>query len=256
MPRNLHFEKHGNGHQELIICNGLSQSTSNWRGITRHNAHFDWTLFDARGMGKSPPGPRPYSLDDHVEDLLHVMEETQARAPFLLGFSHGARVALRAAATQAGRFSGLILVSCASRRTEQRRAFLESWQQSLKMGGVRAMAWASLPNIVGPKILQKFADFEFLINGTVARNSEEGLEAMLEGMAGYPEQEQDAIRVSLPTLVLRGTEDNLVSYRDQKELCNWIHGAQARVFKDCGHTLPLEEPELFIKEIADFIDSI
>lgn len=161
MSSPIHFETHGEGSQEIVICNGLSQSTANWRGIARQNPHYRWILFDARGHGRSLVRKRPYQLDDHVEDLHSVLNNTNARNPVLMGFSHGARVALRAAAIHPEWFSGLVLVSCGSEMTPKRRAYIQSWEKSLELGGLEGLAWTTMPTIVGAKILEKFNDFSF-----------------------------------------------------------------------------------------------
>ncbi len=249
--KRIHFETFGEG-PEIVICNGLSQSTANWRGIARQNPGFRWILFDARGCGKSPIGARPYRLEDHVDDLLYVLDHSGATRPLLLGFSHGGRVATQACARFPERFLGLVLVSVGASQTVRRRAHVAAWRRTLELGGVRAMAWASLPNIVGRKLLERFGDWELLVNGTVTRNNQEGLEAMFEGMAQYPALEQDARQVRLPTLVLYGAEDPLVDQQDCEELCSWT-GASAMCFAECGHTLPLEEPSQFMDVIAGFL---
>jgi len=255
MTMPIHFETYGKGTHDIVVCNGLSQSTANWRGIARHFPQFRWILFDARGHGKSLVRKRPYCLDDHVEDLHFVLNHVELQGkPLVMGFSHGARVALRAAANHANWFSGLVLVSCGSVMNARRRAFVNSWEQCLKIGGVRAMAWASLPSIVGNKILEKFPDLEFLIRGSVSRNHEEGLLAMFEGMATYPPPKEDAVRVTLPTLILHGGEDPLVLENDVHNFTNWIEGSTARTFHDCGHTLPLEEPGRFMEAIEHFMN--
>lgn len=251
MHQPVYFETVGSG-PDIVICNGLSQSTANWRGIARQNQHYRWILFDARGCGKSSLGPRPYRLDDHVDDLLWVLEQTQAQRPLILGFSHGGRVATQACARCPEHFLGLILISVGASLTVRRRAHIMAWQRTLEVGGLRAMAWASLPNIVGRKLLERFSDWELLVNGTVTRNSQEGLEAMFEGMYGYPPLEEAARKVQVPTLVLHGDEDPLVNQDDSDELVAWTHGRNL-VFEACGHTLPLEEPQRFVEVIADFL---
>ncbi len=251
MVKRVHFESFGEG-PEIVICNGLSQSTANWRGIARQNPGYRWLLFDARGCGKSPLGPRPYRLEDHVDDLLWVLDQCAAKQPLLLGFSHGGRVATQACARFPERFSGLVLVSVGAAQTVRRRAHITAWRRTLELGGLRAMAWSTLPTIVGRKLLERFGDWELLVNGTVTRNSQEGLEAMFEGMSSYPPLEQDARQVKLPTLVVYGNEDPLVDQHDCDLLCAWT-GGSAMVFDACGHTLPLEEPDQFIQVIADFL---
>jgi len=250
----IHYESHGEG-PTVVICNGLSQSTANWRGIARQNAHLRWVLFDARGCGKSPLGQRPYSLDDHVDDLSYVLDEVDAESPVVLGFSHGGRVATRAVAREPERYSGLVLTSVSSLLTTRRKAHVMAWHRTLQIGGLKAMAWATLPNIVGRKILDKFSDWELLVNGTANRNSEEGLLAMFEGMANYGPMEEDARQIQIPTLILQGGEDPLLTPHDEANLAQWT-GGRVEHYEDCGHTLPLEEPTRFVASLNRFIGQI
>lgn len=255
MFKRVHYEVVGEGSQDIVICNGLSQATPNWRGIARTNPQYRWILFDARGCGKSIIGKRPYTLDVHVDDMFWVLDEVGDCQPLVMGFSHGGRVATRGVAREPDRFTGLVLTSVSSQLTTRRRAHVMSWERSLEIGGLRAMAWATLPNIVGRKILDKFSDWELLINGTINRNTEEGLLAMFEGMKSYHPLEEDARKVELPTLVLQGGEDPLLHQHDIDNLTAWTRG-RSEMYEDCGHTLPLEEPERFVASITRFIDQI
>lgn len=251
----IHVEVSGTGPQ-VFVCAGLTQTTANWRGIARQNPHIQWVLFDPRGQGKSELGGRPYHLDDHVDDLMRVWAEYgNGQAATLMGFSHGGRVALRAVAGPEQPFRRLVLVSCASRATPLRRAHVMSWSKCLDLGGVEALAWASLPTIVGLSILRKFHDLDMLVKGTAVRNSREGLQAMFEGMSGYPEIEPDARAVHIPTLVFRGGLDVLVPETDGSDFLAWIRQCQVRTFPQSGHTLPLEEPEEFARILGQFVDA-
>lgn len=251
-PSTIHYEVHGDGDRDIVICNGLSQTCANWRGIARRFTQYRWILFDARGTGRSPMGPTPYHIDDHVADLATVLDRSGTEDPILMGFSHGGRISLRAAAEIGHRFSGLVLVSTGGRQTVMRRAYVRSWYESLKRGGISAMAWTSMPTIVGRKILERFQDWELIVKGTVSRNSEEGLKALFEGMLRYPPSEEDATRISLPALVLRGDEDPLVRLADHRDLCSWLSEPSEASVPETGHTLPLEEPEQFVALIDRF----
>lgn len=251
--RGLHMEVHGDGTTDLVMCNGLSQSTANWRALARQHDRYRWILFDSRGHGRSPIGETPYYLDGHVADLISIVDRSEAAKPVLMGFSHGARVALRAAATFPDRFAGLILISCAARLTVRRRAHVLSWQNCLRLGGVEALAWSSLPNIVGRKILEKYPDPSPVIKGTATRNNYDGLTAMFEGMATYPDAIDDAENIHIPTLVLRGDEDPLVEAADVTAFEKAIKHCQSETFTGCGHTLPLEETDTFLHRLDQFI---
>jgi pimeloyl-ACP methyl ester carboxylesterase len=251
----LHSEVYGEGSSpDVLVCNGLSQSTANWRGLARnHSQGMRWLLFDARGHGKSGIDDEPLTIDHHVSDILRVMAQHETEMPVLMGFSHGARVALRAAAEHPERFSALVLISCGAVNHARRRAYVRSWEQCLHLGGVEALAWSSLPSIVGRKVLEKFDDLELLVRGSVSRNQEAGLKAVFAGMRGYPEPETDAVRVTIPTLVVRGGEDPLLDSSDTQNFLNWIPTSSELTIDDCGHTLPLEEPESFTKSLFQFI---
>ena len=252
----LHIETYGEGPTTLVMCNGLSQSTANWRGIARQNPQFRWVLFDTRGHGRSELGERPYHLDGHVDDLFSVLDTKVSGRPILMGFSHGGRVAARAVSRQTDRFQGLVLISAGATVTPLRRAHVASWQNCLKLGGVEAMAWASLPNIVGIKILNKFPDLSILVRGSAARNRVEGLTAMFEAMVRYPPMEDDARKINIPVQIFHGQQDPLVRDTDIDDLCTWMPHAKRVAFPNCGHTLPLEEPEAFLSEVAAFASQV
>lgn len=249
----LYSETHGSGDQTIIVCNGLTQTTANWRGLARANSHLRWVLYDARGHGKSPAVDEPYVIDHHVDDLMYIMDQYQLDKPVLMGFSHGARIALRAAAEKAEHFAGLILVSCGAQSTPRRRAHVASWSNCLELGGLHAMVWASLPNIVGRKILEKYPDLDMLVKGSVSRNNEDSLKRMFAGMKTYPEPHVDATRVQMPALVIRGHEDPLLTADDGTLFIEWMKNAHEVVFQECGHTVPLEEPKAFMQSIEQFI---
>ena len=248
----IHHEAYGSG-QEIIICNGLSQSTANWRGLARQNQAFRWTLYDARGHGKSSHGEEPYTLDGHVADLLHVKAVCAVEKPVLLGFSHGGRVALRAAAEYPEHFAALVLVSVGATVSAKRNAYTQSWANCLRLGGIQALAWSSLPAIVGRKILERYTDLDMLVKGTVARNQEAGLKATFAGMLDYPPPREDAQRIGLPALIMRGGEDPLVLQEDLTQFRQWMPDVRTETFADCGHTLALEEPERFMAVLTAFI---
>lgn len=255
MPK-LHIETYGEGELTLVMCNGLSQSTANWRSIARQNQQYRWVLFDARGHGRSEIGETPYHLDHHVDDLLEVLNDKVTGRPVLVGFSHGGRVASRAVSRHPERFKGLVLISTGAKVTPLRRAHVDSWRNCLALGGVSAMAWASLPNIVGVKVLEKYPDLSILVKGSVARNRKEGLTAMFEAMVNYPPMENDATKIELPTLIFHGQQDPLVRDSDVDDLCKWMPQAERVAFPECGHTLPLEEPEAFMEEVSKFVGKL
>ncbi|MCB1051764.1 MAG: alpha/beta hydrolase [Acidobacteria bacterium] len=252
MKVSVYYEVIGEGAKAILVSPGLTQTCANWRTLCRQNPQYTWVVYDPRGQGKSPLGEQPYQLDDHVEDLLGVLDQTGIKKPLLAGFSHGGRVSIRAVTTYPHLFDRLLLVSTATHVSPWRKATLRSWYECLVLGGVEGLAWCSLPTIVGPKILNKFEDPEFLVKGTVHRNNREGLLAMFEGLKNYPNALDDLPNISLPTLFLRGEQDQLVTFEDERNIARFVAKAEWASHSDCGHTVSLEDSEWFLGQIQRF----
>jgi pimeloyl-ACP methyl ester carboxylesterase len=57
----------------------------------------------------------------------------------------------------------------------------------------------------------------------------------------------------MPTLVLHGTGDNVVDYRNAELLAERIPGAQLRLFPGAGHLFFWEEPEATERALLEFL---
>ena len=65
---------------------------------------------DLRGRGRSAKLPGPYGIEEHVIDLLAVLDDAGATSAVVVGHSMGAYVAARLAAEHPDRVSGLVLL--------------------------------------------------------------------------------------------------------------------------------------------------
>lgn len=245
MTESLYWTTVGAGPADLVVCPGILQTTVNWRGLARAHSHLRWILFDARGQGRSPMRTLPYTLDDHVADLLEVVHAAGATRPILLGFSHGGHVALSAAASHPSLFSRLIVVSCTAYPTSHRRLLLQAWRACLNHGGIAGLAWATLPFLVGPKILDR-VPADKLVSAMVKRNHARGLGALLDGVTTYPQSWQSICRrIPLPVQIIRGALDPLVDDTDATHFKTWLPDCSCHVLPDCGHTAVLDDSHAF-----------
>jgi len=102
----------------LVILHGLAEHAARYRALADELAARDISTlaFDQRGHGMTA-GPRTHvdAFDDLVEDALHVCAAFAARHPalplFVWGHSMGGIVALRMAARDNAKLSGLIVSS-------------------------------------------------------------------------------------------------------------------------------------------------
>lgn len=250
----IHYERRGSG-PPLILLNGLSQTTASWRSQMRHlRERFDVIAYDARGQGRSTLGALPLTLEDQVDDLCYLMDSLGVSRAHFCGFSHGARVALAMAAMRPERVDRLILTSLGTSDNALRRLIIRSWLEVLQIGGVEAMAWTTLPVILGTKFVQQHeSQVDAMIRATVQRNTAEGLHALLSALQGYPPPQEEARRVQAPTLLITSDEDLLVPPDDARSLAALLPYGEHVMISGCGHTVPIERPEPWRRQVLSFL---
>ncbi len=251
----LHEEGAPQGAPVVVLLNGMTQSTMHWRSHARAlEARARVLLYDARGQGQSGLGDAPLTLPGHADELVSLLDALQIERAHLVGFSHGARVALAVAAHHPTRVDKLILCSATAQPTALARTILRAWRETLRTGGLEAMSWAALPTILGDAFLQQSeAMIDGIIKASVRRNSVEGVSRLLEAMIQYPSLDDLAKQVRAPTLVLSASEDLLVSQAGAAALaalCDATH----EIIEGSGHTIPIEAPDAFRAHLTRFLE--
>ncbi|MCB9506427.1 MAG: alpha/beta fold hydrolase [Myxococcales bacterium] len=255
--RALYWEESGDG-PPLLLLNGMSQSTANWLSHVRPlGERFRTLTYDARGQGRSPLGDvvaEPVTLEGHVDDLAELLDGVGLDHVSLCGFSHGARLALAFAARHPRRVDRLVLTSTGDNDDPMRRAIVRSWAEVLERGGLEAMAWCSMPDILGRDFLAANERFlEAMVRATVQRNDADGLRALLAGMAGFGSPLDDAAALHCPALLISSPDDLLVSRESAKRLAAALPDGAHVWIDGCGHTIPIEAPERWRSVVETFL---
>lgn len=253
---NLFYETHADSTDApaLALLNGMTQSTQHWSSQVRAlREQFRVITYDARGQGRSEVADSTPTLERHVEDFADVLDAVGVESSHLVGFSHGARVALGVAAERPELVDRLVLCSVTADPDGRARTIVRSWAKTLEHGGLEAMTWAALPTILGPTFLD---DHEHMLEGIVRasmrRNTEEGIRILLDALPDYPDLADLAGEVDAPTLVLSATEDPLVGTEGARRLAELAGGDHLEI-EDSGHTIPIERPEIFRRRVVDFL---
>lgn len=251
----LHYEVVGEaGRPVVVLLNGMTQTTANWKTQARGLAAAARVVtYDARGQGKSDVGEEALTLELHARDLVRLLDHLEVERASLVGFSHGSRVALAFANEAPERLERLVLSAATAEPTALAQTIVRSWREILRLGGLEAMSWASLPNILGARFL---ADNQHMLDGivraSVQRNSQAGIERLLDAMIAYPSLKELASGVHSPTLVLYGEADLLVDRPGAARLAELTAG-ELESIPSVGHTLPIEAPEAFRAAIWRFL---
>ena len=240
----------------VVFLNGIMQNTVYWKThATALQDRFRVLMYDARAQGQSDIGGGKLSLEGHAVDLVQLLEHLEVEKASLVGLSHGAKVALRCAANAPERIDRLVLCSVSAKSACRARLIVNSWLEILKSSGLEAMVWAALPVVFGETFLkQKRRILYAIMRAIVERNRKEALIAQLEAMTAYPPLSQIARDVPVPSLVISGSDDPLVTEEGATELAVLCGGRHKQLI-GVGHSIPSEAQELFNKTVSEFLCS-
>lgn len=238
----------------IVFLNGMTQTTLSWKTLARSmQAEFPIITYDARGQGESEVGEKSLELELHADDLAALLDALEVERAHLVGFSHGARVALAFANHHPERLDHLVLCSATARPTALARTIIRGWREILAAGGLEAMSWASLTSILGKDYLEQNEKLiPGIIRASVQRNQREGVTRLLDAMLDYPDLADLARGVRAATLVIYGEQDQLVDAEGAKELAT-LAGGESLLVDGVGHTVPIEAPDVFRESLRDFL---
>jgi proline iminopeptidase len=202
--------------------------------------HAQLVFYDHRGLGRSSRTPsETWTLRQWAADLADLIRALGLERPIVLGQSFGGMVAQRFAIDHPGLASGLILLS-----TSARFDLEQAVASFTRRGGERlgAIARGSLSG--DPAAREVFAR-EGLPHYTVKRGGITALgplePAVLDhffaGEAHRYDHRAGLAAVDIPTLVIGGSEDPVMSPRLTRELADAFPPgrAQCAVLERCGH---------------------
>ncbi len=206
---------------------------------------------DYPGSGATPRSTTPLSLDGLADSLVAAAVRAGVPRFTVLGYSLGTAVAVRAATRHPERVTGLILTAGFSRLDNRMRLGIEVWRRLLD-GDRRTLAEfltyaATDPVRLAELTPEALGEAVENLAATIPPGSPEHVDlvASVDTRAELP-------RISVPTLVVATTRDQLVSADLGRELAHGISGARL-VEIDCGHAIGAEAPAEWLKVVTDFL---
>lgn len=205
---------------------------------------------DQRGAGRSSKPANGYELRDGVADLTALLDALDIDRCWLVGTSSGGYLAQQLAVEHPHRVRGMVLVGSPS--TLQGPVplplseALSSFHDPVTRADVDALQ-AALP-FHGP-VPDTFIEDQMTAALSIPRHV---WLAGIEGLVGaVPPIE--AGRIGVPTLILWGSEDDLLPASQADDLAAAIQGSQLVVYEHTGHLVLWEQPERVARDIAAFV---
>jgi len=245
------WESVGDGSPVLLI-QGLGYGRWGWEPIVpglaaRHRV----VSFDNRGIGDSDKPVGPYTAAQMAADALQVLDEADIDRAHVVGASLGGMIAQEVAVAAPDRVDRLVLC-CTT----------PGGPNAVAMPEVTTRLFAEAATLAPEVALRRFVENALgenpppsLVDELFARRianppDPAGWQAQAAAGMGFAGVEGE---ITAPTLILAGTADNVVDYRNAELLAASIPGARVELFEGLGHLFFWERPDEAVQVIDEFL---
>jgi pimeloyl-ACP methyl ester carboxylesterase len=189
-----------------------------------------------------------------ADDLAQLLDERSLERVVLCGLSMGGYVALAFARRHPGRLGGLVLCDTrATSDTEEARAGRLAMAERVLAEGVGFLPEAMLPRLLGETTRQRRPELVQEVTDTILDQDPRGIAAAQRGMAARPDSSEVLGQIAVPTLVITGMQDELISPEESRRMAAAIRDARLVQVAEAGHLANLEQPEPVNEALLDFL---
>ncbi len=236
----------------MVLANSLGTDLRVWdRVVAQLAGRFRFLRYDKRGHGLSEATPAPYLMDDHIGDLIGLLDALGIGAAIVGGVSVGGMIAQGLAARQPKRVRGLVLCDTAHRIGTE-----EMWDQrirSVQEGGIEALADAILERWFTRAFRRDRADELAIWRHMLVRTPIDGYTGTCAAIRDT-DLGPEIAKISVPTLAVCGVEDGATPPDVVREMAALIPKARFNLIEGAAHLPSIEAPEALAKMIADFVE--
>lgn len=254
-------------HRPIIFIHGLGQSHLSWMQQFDSDLaeNFHLIAYDLRGHGNSG---KPWLAEDYAapetwaQDLKHVMRATAAENPLIVAWSYGTWVAVDyLAAGGTAPIAGLVMVAGLGGLSEMTATASEADAERGKRISARRQSGLLSENFAaGDEIMRFFlrgevTDERWMRDSAAANALLPPYARTLILQRSFDHSDQ-VPRVDMPTLLVVGSEDLMLTPDDANALSGRLPEASVSVFKGSGHLPFAESPTRFNAELAVFANRV
>ena len=243
----LRRHEHSNPRAEVLITHGFGEHSGRYGALTDHlvNHGYSVTAYDHRGHGLSDGLPgHVESFAEYDQDLAKLINSvrlrSQARSLFLVGHSMGGLIALRYAARNHGELSGALI----SAPLIEVAIPVPAHKLMIARVGARMAPRMRLDSEINPSYLSRDPEVGRAYAADPLVNRKVSPKWFAEATRAMQEVSEWASRITLPILVMHGTDDRLASVAATKRIFEQFASADKElvIYPGFYHEL-FNEPE-------------
>lgn len=245
----------------LFLLRGWGRSVRHWLGFeTQMAQHYRVVTLDARGIGRSSAHPGwLLSTESMAADVSVTMDHLQIPLAHVMGVSLGGMVALRFGQIFPHRARSVIAVNASFRGSMSPRLTPAALATIVR----GALNKPNMSKFLSQSLLSKGissslrADIEQRWHEIDQIETLSPLVALKQLLAAARfAKPTDMATISIPSLLLYGSDDRFVSKENTKKLARIIPNSRLQAIEEAGHEPSLDQPDRLERALRDFINEV
>ncbi|GLY51041.1 alpha/beta hydrolase [Lentzea sp. NBRC 102530] len=246
------YDDTGTGDDVLVLVHGHPFDRTMWRPQIEHFSRRGHRVIaaDLRGYGESTVVPGITTLDVFANDIAALLDHLDVDRFVLGGLSMGGQIVMQCVQDFPERLTGLILADTFARpETAEGRRNRNAMADRLLDEGMSGYA-----NEVKWKMVARHNPEAAEFVAQLMHNAPpEGAAAALRGRAERPDYTETLKSITVPTLVIVGSDDEYTPVEDAEYMHERIATSTLEVVEGAAHMPNVERPEAFNRAVEELL---
>jgi 3-oxoadipate enol-lactonase len=251
----IEYTDQGNG-TSLIFIHAFPLSKTMWQPqVDTLKDTYRVITIDLGGHGESEIMLGNDSLDGYAKNVLHLLDHLEIAQAVFVGLSMGGYILFSIYRHYANRVKAMVLADTrAQADSEEGRAGRQSMAEVAFKDGAPAIADIMLPKLLAPSTIQERPEIVEQVRQMILQTSTAGIVVDLVAMAARPDSTDLLSRITCPTLVIVGEDDQATPIAESQYIAQRIPGATFVTIPQAGHLSNFEEPAAFNQALKSFLE--
>ncbi len=253
----INYSDEGRG-EAIVLLHGYLETLEIWNSFAKRLAEkFRVIAIDLPGHGRSDIFSETHTMEFMADVVNELIMSLKINRFFLAGHSLGGYVALAFAELFPGELSGYCLFHSHPFADSPEALVKREREINLVKAGKKDLMYPdNVAKMFATSNLEKFSGELQRSKNIASSIPGEGIIAVLKGMMARPSRQQVMEDGRIPCLWILGAMDNYINYEQIQAGLIIPFNTRIVILKNSGHLGFIEEEELSVRTIVDFINSL
>ena len=247
----------GGNLRTIVLLHAFPIGAGLWEPQMR-NVPAGWRLIapDLRGFGGSTEldSVSGASMSDYAQDVVDLMDELGVKRAVIGGASMGGYAALALLQAAGDRVDGLVLANTrAGADSPEARANRRNMLAVVDREGPSGVARDMMPRLLGKTTHETNPEIEPFVRRLIKQQSPAAIRTAIGRMMHRPDSTPLLQKITVPTLVITGEEDELIPVDESRAMAKAVPDATLVIIPRAGHLANLEQPDAFNQALHEFL---